>query len=194
MQLEISQKLPPKSQVACVRIFPALSIQTARVTFTTSPPSPSHRGHPRWYRKRSSHIVPRRRQIAYINRQRPFIFPCQRFHGIILAPCRDFSSPNKRVKINRRVVEALYWDGIIPFTSLNGAGGQSNQGPATLLYLAIFTVSKTRNDRESEAFRRPRFTKWMKRHFSNFITKDLYREGGKKKKKKLSQFTYHNKY
>lgn len=82
---------------------------------------------PRWYRKRSSHIVPGRRQIAYINRQRPFIFPCQRFCGIILAPCRDFSSPNKRVKINRRVVEALYWDGIIPFTSLNAAGGQSNQ-------------------------------------------------------------------
>lgn len=141
---------------------------------------------PRWYRKRSSHIVPRRRQIAYINRQRPFIFPCQRFYGIILAPCRDFSSPNKRVKINRRVVEALYWDGIIPFTSLNGAGGQSNQGPATLLYLAIFTVSKTRNDRESEAFRRPRFTKWMKRHFSNFITKDLYGGGAEGDKKAQS--------
>lgn len=131
-----SAKFPKKFRCACVsglRVFPAVSIQTACVTFTTSPPSPSHRGHPRWYRKRSSHIVPRRRQIAYINRQRPFIFPCQRFCVIILAPCRDFSSPNKRVKINRRLVEALYWDGIIPFTSLNGAGGQSNQGAGNVV-------------------------------------------------------------
>lgn len=97
---------------------------------STNPVSPRS---PRWYRKRSSHIVPRRRQIAYINRQRPFIFPCQRFCGIILAPCRDFSSPNKRVKINRRVVAALYWDGIIPFTSLNAAGGQSNQGAGNVV-------------------------------------------------------------
>lgn len=132
---KISKKVPPKagcgfyrSVCVCVsasgvRIFPAVPIQTARVTFTTSPPTPVSPRSPRWYRKRSSHIVPGRRQIAYINRQRPFIFPCQRFRGIILAPCRDFSSPNKRVKINRRVVEALYWDGIIPFTSLNAAGG-----------------------------------------------------------------------
>lgn len=29
---------------------------------------------------------------------------------------------------------------------------------------------------ESQAFRLPGFTKWMKRHFSNFITKDLQRK------------------
>lgn len=33
-----------------------------------------------------------------------------------------FNSPNKRVKINKLVVEALYWDGLIPFTCLNALG------------------------------------------------------------------------
>lgn len=66
--------------------------------------------------------------------------PSETFHFSLSAilrdnfgTCRDFSSPNKRVKINRRVVEALYWDGIIPFTSLNGAGGQSNQGAGNVV-------------------------------------------------------------
>lgn len=59
---------------------PGGPIQTVCLTFNTLLLPISLRS-PRWYRKHSSHIVLQCRQIAYNNRQRPFIFPCQRFAG-----------------------------------------------------------------------------------------------------------------
>lgn len=50
-----------------------------------------------------------------------------------------------RIKINKLVVAALYWDGIIPFTSLNAFGPiKTNPRNIVMLYVAIFTISKTR--------------------------------------------------
>lgn len=88
-----------------------------------------------------------------------------------------FRSPNKRVKINKLVVEALYRDGLIPFTSLN-ALGPIKSNPSNIVICGNFHRFLKEELTECSAFRAAGFTKGMTRHDPNSITKDL-RGGGK---------------
>lgn len=98
-----------------------------------------------------------------------------------------FNSPNKRVKINKLVVEALYWDDLIPFTSLNALWPITSK-PSYIVICGNFHHFLKEEMSECSAFRPPGLTKRMKCHSPNSITKDLLGEG------LLSQFMYHNKY
>lgn len=83
-----------------------------------------------------------------------------------------FNSPNKRVKINKLVVEALYRDGLIPFTSLNALRPITSK-PSNIVIRGNFHHFLKEEMTKCSAFRPPGFTKRMKRHFPNSITKDL---------------------
>lgn len=86
------------------------------------------------------------------------------------------NSPNKRVKINKIVVEALYRDGLIPFTSLNALRPITSE-PSNIVIRGNFHRFLKEEMTECSAFRPPGFTKRMKRHSENSITKDL--QGGR---------------
>lgn len=88
-----------------------------------------------------------------------------------------FNSPNQRVKINKLVVEALYRDGLIPFTSLNALGPITSK-PSNIVMWGNFHHFLKEEMSECSAFRPPGSTKRMKRHSPNSITKDLLVGGG----------------
>lgn len=88
-----------------------------------------------------------------------------------------FDSPNRRVKINKLVVEALYWDGLIPFTSRNALWPIKSKPSDAVIY-GNFRHFPKEGMTEWEAFRWPGFTKRMKRHSPNSITKELGGWGG----------------
>lgn len=83
-----------------------------------------------------------------------------------------FNSPNKRVKINKLVVEALYRDGLIPFTNLNALWPITSKQSNTVI-CGNFHCFLKEEMTECSAFRLPGFTKRMKRHSPNSITIDL---------------------
>lgn len=164
-------------------------IQTVRLTFS-APLLPTSPGSPRWYRKRSSHTVRQCRQIARTTVRDLSFFPVSGLQDNFGTLYR-FNSPNKRVKINKLVVEALYRDGLIPFTSLNALGPITSK-PSNIVIWGNFHHFLKEEMTECSAFRPPGFTKRMKRHSPNSITKDLLGGGGGGGV--LSQFMHHNKY